>query len=156
MFLQRARGFSLLELMIVIAIILFLAKLAIPRLKGYLFRARQTEVAINLASLYTAEHAHQLEHGRFTTDLRSLGWQPNGYHNEVASRKNYCTYGFFGSDSQEGVSYFSGSAQTPPEALGTCSATTTTFIARAAVSEEGVLHRWLVNEQGVIEKEPLP
>lgn len=48
-------GFSLVELMVVVAIIGILASLAIPRFKTFQAKARQAEAKTNLAHLYTLE-----------------------------------------------------------------------------------------------------
>ena len=48
------RGFSLLEVMIVVVIIGILATLAYPRLEGYLQFSKQTETKVGLSAVYTA------------------------------------------------------------------------------------------------------
>jgi type II secretory pathway pseudopilin PulG len=140
------------ELMVVIAVILFLSQLLIPKLMDYFSRARSTEVHINLGSLYTAQCAYQMSHGRFTSDLRTAGWQPNGYHADETQRKNYYTYGCLASESQEGVHVFTGSAGTPSSALGTGHADGTTFEAHAALTKDGKTTVWKVDEEGRIEE----
>ena len=52
---HQPKGFSLIEVMIVVAIIGILATLAYPSLEGYLQRAKQSEVKTNLAAIHTAE-----------------------------------------------------------------------------------------------------
>lgn len=146
------RGFSLMELMVVFAIILFLTHLLIPKLMSYFNRARSTEVSVNLGGLYTAQCAYQMANGRFTSDLQAAGWQPNGYHSDEKKRKNYYTYGCPGSESQEGINVFTGSAGTPASALGTCVANGTQFEARAALTSDGITKVWKVDETGGIEE----
>ena len=48
------RGFSLLEVMIVVVIIGILATLAYPSLEGYLQCSKQTEAKVGLSAVYTA------------------------------------------------------------------------------------------------------
>ncbi|MGC2310693.1 MAG: prepilin-type N-terminal cleavage/methylation domain-containing protein [Candidatus Babeliaceae bacterium] len=104
------KGFSLMELMIVITIIAFLAMIAIPGLMKVLARAKRTEALVNLRALYMAEKTFWAEHGNYTNILQGaggLGWKPEG-------TLNY-TYGF--SNGSEGHSYFTGSLKTPASAL---------------------------------------
>jgi len=51
---KKAKGFTLIELMIVVAIIGILAAIAIPNFLRFQARAKQTEAKQNLGSIYTA------------------------------------------------------------------------------------------------------
>lgn len=55
---QKNAGFSLVELMIVVAIIGVLAALAVPKFKTFQAKARQAEVKTNLTHIYTLEEAY--------------------------------------------------------------------------------------------------
>lgn len=72
------KGFTLIELMIVVAIIAFLAMVAIPSFKQFLAKAKRTEAYMNLNALATAEKIYWAEHGTYTADLQELGWKPEG------------------------------------------------------------------------------
>lgn len=75
------KGFSLIELMIVLAIIAFLAMLAMPNFMKYLAKAHRTEALVNLRALYLAQKSYIGEHGKGTKNLQgadSLGWKPQG------------------------------------------------------------------------------
>ena len=52
------RGFTLIELMIVVAIIGILAAIAIPNFAKFQARAKQSEAKANLKAIYTAKHSH--------------------------------------------------------------------------------------------------
>jgi len=70
-------GFTLVELMISVAIIGILAAVAIPNYQKYQSRARQSEAKINLASAYTSEIAYAVEQGTYTSCLYVAGFAPN-------------------------------------------------------------------------------
>ncbi len=69
------RGFSLLEVMIVVVIIGILASLAYPSLEGYLLRAKQTEAKVSLSALYTAQKIYFATNQTYADDLLKLDVQ---------------------------------------------------------------------------------
>lgn len=71
-------GFSLVELMVVVAIIGILATVAIPSVSKYMMKARQSEVKANLASLYSAEKAFSVEYGQYASFFNVVGHSPEG------------------------------------------------------------------------------
>jgi len=58
---NNQRGFSLVELMVVVAIIGVLAAIAIPKFGVFQIKARQAEAKSNLSAIYTLEQAYQAE-----------------------------------------------------------------------------------------------
>ena len=94
------RGFTLIELMIVVAIVGLLAAVAIPNFLNMQLRTRRAEIPTNVDGIRTAEQAYHAEWDSYTTawftpaDLpgrqravfdstyidmwRLLGWAPDG------------------------------------------------------------------------------
>ena len=82
-----SKGFTLVELMIVVAIIGILAAVAIPNYQKYQARARQSEAKIALAAIYTAEKSYATEQSTYSGCLNQIGYAPDG-------AKLYYTTGF--------------------------------------------------------------
>ena len=61
--LRSSKGFTLIELMIVVAIIGILAAIAIPNFLQYQLKSRQSEAKVNLGAIKTSEVAFQAERG---------------------------------------------------------------------------------------------
>lgn len=121
-------GFTLLELMIVIAIISFLSIIAVPNLMKFLAKAKRTEAYINLSSLAMAEKAYFAENGKYTTNIATdLNWAPEGNYNY--------TYGF--SSGSANNSYFIGKLNTPPSNLATITADGFIICATADIDGDG-------------------
>ncbi len=74
--LGTVKGFTLIELMVVVAIIGILASIAVPNYQKYQSRARQSEAKINLGALATAEQAYAAESGSFSACLPMIGFTP--------------------------------------------------------------------------------
>lgn len=72
---KNSSGFTLTELMIVVAIIAVLAAIAIPVVRSYIMRARASEVYTVLQSIREKEEAYFAEFKRYT-NTGDLDWQP--------------------------------------------------------------------------------
>jgi type IV pilus assembly protein PilA len=72
--LQDKKGFTIIELMIVVAIIGVLASIAIPTFMGYQAKTKQSEAKVNLPQIYIAETTYLTEFNRFFPDLRVVGF----------------------------------------------------------------------------------
>jgi type IV pilus assembly protein PilA len=75
---RKSGGFTLIELMIVIAIIGILAAIAIPNFLKFQCRAKQSEPKASLAAFFTAEKSFFAEYNTYGTDLVSVDWIPDG------------------------------------------------------------------------------
>lgn len=123
------KGFTMIELMIVVAIIAFLSMVAVPTFTKFLAKAKRAEAYMNLSSIYAAQKAYWAEHGTYSDVLSGdggIGWQPEG-------NINY-TYGFSGS---EGRNYFTGKLKTPMSGLGNPHADSQGFVAVAIGDIDG-------------------
>lgn len=76
--LKSQQGFSLVELMVVVAIIGILATVAIPSVSKYMAKARQSEIKSNLASVYSAQKAFSVEYNGFGSHFNVIGHAPDG------------------------------------------------------------------------------
>jgi len=80
-------GFTLVELMIVVAIIGILATIAIPQYNKFQAKARQSEVKIGLAAIHSIENAFRTENSSHSSCLSAIGYGRTG-------TKFYYTLGF--------------------------------------------------------------
>lgn len=76
--LKSNKGFSLVELMIVVAIIGILASVAIPNFQRFQRKARQSEARALLAGYYTSEKAFEAEYAMFGGNWAAIGYKPDG------------------------------------------------------------------------------
>ncbi len=71
------KGFTLIELMIVVAIIGILAAIAIPNFLKFQAKSKQSEAKTNLKAIYTAETSYFGEYSSYNT-FDAVNWAPVG------------------------------------------------------------------------------
>ncbi|WP_127715246.1 type IV pilin protein [Halobacteriovorax sp. HLS] len=85
--LKNQEGFTLVELMVVVAIIGILSAVAIPNFKQYQSKTKTSEAKLQLASIYSAETALQSDFDAFATCLGFAGYS-------APTAGNYYAVGF--------------------------------------------------------------
>jgi len=74
----RQRGFSLIELLIVIAIILIILSIALPQMSKSRMHAQEMAAIKTIDTINTAEIQYQSQFGKFATAIAQLGPPPSG------------------------------------------------------------------------------
>lgn len=138
-------GFTLIELMVVVAIIAFLSMVSIPSLTKFLAKAKRSEAYVNLGSLAMAQKAYWAEHGKYATVLYGpdgLNWKPQGNFQY--------TYGF--AEGANGVNHFIGKLGAPASTLAGSQLTGDGFKIYAAgdIDGDGQADILAVDENSVI------
>jgi type IV pilus assembly protein PilA len=75
---SKNKGFTLIELMIVVAIIGIIAAIAIPNYMGFVSKTRRSEAKYNLEGIYKAEVAWFGENDSFSNSFAVIRWRPEG------------------------------------------------------------------------------
>ena len=75
---SNTAGFTLIEMMITVAIIGLLSALAVPAYNRYQAKARQTEAKMNLAHVYSSEKAFYAEYSSYISSFEALQFIPEG------------------------------------------------------------------------------
>lgn len=87
--LRRQDGFTLVELMVVVAIIGLLSAVAIPNFQKYQARSKTAEAKLQLSAIYTAEASFFADYNIYHSCLNYMGYNP-----AEESNSRYFTTGF--------------------------------------------------------------
>lgn len=88
-----SRGFSLIELLIAMAVVGILASIAYPSYQNYVLRSNRTEAQNTLLDILARQQNHFSRNMAYTTDLTQLGYTvpvttDNGLYSVAAARCN--------------------------------------------------------------------
>lgn len=83
--LNNSKGFSLIELMVVVSILSILAAISVPEYQKYRRKSKQVAAKSQLVSIYTAQQMFRAKHKTFFPNLWAIGFEPHGVVNYRAS-----------------------------------------------------------------------
>ena len=86
---KNQEGFTLVELMVVVAIIGILSAVAIPNFQKYQAKSKTSEAKLALAAIYSAETAFFSDADTYATCLSDMGYEPSG-----TAAERYYSVGF--------------------------------------------------------------
>jgi type IV pilus assembly protein PilE len=92
---NKQTGFTLMELMITVAIIAIITIIAIPAYSDYVTRARRADAKTALASLQLAQEKWRANNTSYTTSMASLPFSttsPDGYYTISVSAASTASY----------------------------------------------------------------
>ena len=91
---KRSKGFTLIELMIVVAIIAILAAIAIPQYKKFQQKARAAEAKTNLGAIATCEETYKAENDKYLACAKTPSNTPTSKTTFGTPSAGFDTIGF--------------------------------------------------------------
>jgi type IV pilus assembly protein PilA len=149
--LRSQKGFTLIELMIVVAIIGILAAIAIPNFLRYQAQSRQAEAKTNLGGIFVAETSYFGEQSRYGC-FNEIGFALAGSSNRYTYRSGACngtgggTSGTAGADMIPGVPGIVAEGAIVAMNAETAAVQGFTATAAANLDNDPTLDQWHVND----------
>src|SRR5262249_30230121 len=95
------KGFTLVELLIVVAIIGVLSTIGVPTFRRMIQKSKKSEAKVNLGGMYTGEQSFVAEYGTFGNNLGRMGYETDGKPDQmtyvIGFFSNACVPGAFNS-----------------------------------------------------------
>ena len=160
-------GFTLIELMVVVAIIGILSAVAVPNFKKYQAKAKTSEAKMQLAAVFAAEVAAYNEYDSYGTCLMHMGYDPSesaaeryylvGFKTAGSANTNLVNAGLTECATGSGKSFFPAGKSVPGGVATKCTAaaclpTSTSavdgFTAAAAgvIANVEITDKWTMNQ----------
>ena len=102
-------GFTLIELMVVVAIVGIIGSFAVPSLQTYVRQSRRTGAYIDLAGICTAQKVYHMEHDQYGPTFGDVGFDISGTNEidptTIKSQLYAYTLGAFAVDSAPNEKY---------------------------------------------------
>jgi type IV pilus assembly protein PilA len=134
--LRRQDGFTLVELMVVVAIIGLLSAVAVPNFKKYQAKAKISEAKLQLSAIYTAQSAFFSDFNMYAGCLRYMGFDPE---REITNR--YYAVGFASGIGARNVNAHSSAVNSGmQEAAGTGCPSSTDAVAGTVLNNNGATY----------------
>ncbi len=118
---MKQSGFTLIELMITVAIISILASIAIPAYEDFTIRAQVSEAINLIQGVQTASAEYIYQNGEYPVDNSDLGLSINGPRGTYVTSitiNNGVISAFFGVGTQANVKIVGGKLTFTPQGLG--------------------------------------
>ena len=134
---RKNGGFTLIELMIVVAIIGILAAIAVPAYMNFSAKTKRSEVVYNLSGIYKANLSWYSEYSYFSNSFDMIRWRPEGV----------CIYTYYMGNEYYGKDL----AVNPDPGVIVAGATVSSFTAKAwgNIDNDPTIDVWHINEINV-------
>ncbi len=145
---RNQKGFTLIELMVVVAILGILAAIAIPNFLTYQAKARQSEARTNLGGVFVAETSYFGEQARYS-DFDAIGFALVGSSNRYSYRAQQTSQGSGTNITIGAVQLIAaGVGATADQGTPNAASAANSFTATAAANldTDTVLDQWHVND----------